>query len=280
MNTPESPSNATSTAVEFFHESAGDYDDKHYGPRARSFMTVRQDRVLEFVDRLALPPGSKALDAGCGPGHLVLALARRGFRMWALDGAEGMLRAARARVEAAQPAHPVDFRQGDIEKLPYGDAEFDLVLSTGVIEYLKNDTQVLREFFRVLRPGGHLILPVTNALSPVLALDFVIEPLKRQAWLLGMFNAVWTRLGRSAIRPRHFEVRRHRVSVFRASLQAAGFDVKDGVYFHLLPWPRPLDQFFPRATAYLGERMETRARSALGVAGEGYVVLCRRPDSA
>lgn len=275
MTTLDERVSARGDAVGFFDESAEDYEQKHYTAGARSFMTVRQGRVLEFVDRAGLAAGAPVLDAGCGPGYLVEQLARRGYRVSAMDAAEGMLRQAKARAEAAKPTHPVQFSQGDIEKLPYADASFDLVCSTGVIEYLEGDATVLAEFRRVLRPGGHLVLPVTNVWSPANWLDVVVEPLKRQSWFRVPFNAVWERLGQPPVLPRHFRVRKHRPSAFRAALAAAGFTLVDDVYFHFLPWPRPLDRLAPSLTRALGERMERRARSGIAPLGEGYLVLAR-----
>ena len=233
--------------------------------------------LFDQLLRGRLAPGMRVLDAGCGPGHIVSALAARGLRVSAMDGAEGMLQVARARLEAMRPEFSVDFKQGDIERLPYADGAFSLVCSTGVIEYLPEDSKVMREFFRVLRPGGVLLLPVTNGASPALWFDSIIEGLKRQPWLLDPFNVMWKALGRTPILPRHFKVRRHRVSKFLDSVRAAGFMVEDGVYFHFLPWPRPLDQFLPKLTAALGARLERHARTAAGPIGEGYLVLARRP---
>ena len=209
--------------------------------------------------------------------HLVEAVASLGYRVSAMDAAEGMLRSAQTRLGAAAPEFPVQFQLGDIERLPYPNASFDVVLSTGVIEYLDGDAKVLQEFRRVLRLGGHLILPVTNIWSPTNWFDFVIEPLKRQSWIRTPLNAVWTRLGRTAILPRHFRVRRHRPARFRQALREAGFVLQDATYFHFLPWPRPLDQFFPRATAALGKRLEAHARSCLRLIGEGYLTCSQLP---
>lgn len=264
-------------AVGFFDESAEDYEGKFYGSDHRSFMSIRQWRVLEYVDGLKLKPASDVLDAGCGPGALVEALASRGFRVQAMDAAEGMIRQARARIAAGTYACPVEFKQGDIEKLPYADASFDLVLSTGVIEYLKDDRTVLAEFRRVLRPGGHLILPVTNVWSPANWMDVVVEPLKRQAWFNRPFNAVRRKLGKPPILPRHFDVRLHRPSHFRAELAKAGFHLEDAMFFHFMPCPRPVAKVAPSVTNAIGARMESQARGWMGpVFGEGYLTLSRR----
>ena len=264
-------------AVAHFSDTADHYASKHYDDAVRSFMTVRQVRVLELIDGLDLPDGAEALDAGCGPGYLVEQLASRGFKVSALDGAEGMLRKARARLEATECPFAVDFRQGDIERLPYEDERFDLVLSTGVIEYLATDERALGEMHRVLRPGGHLVLPVTNRWATTLWLDGGVELLKRQRWFRTPVNALLGRLGRPPVLPRHFDVRRHRPARFRSALEKAGFRILDDVYFYFLPWPRPLDQLLPGASAAIGSRMERLGRSRLGLVAEGYLTLSVKP---
>lgn len=265
---------------EFFDANVADYEAKHYGHEARTFMTVRQRRVLELVDRLKLAPGTPTLDAGCGPGYLLEALARRGLQVSGMDGSTGMLQSAGARLTAAGTKYPFTLKQGDIEKLPFDDAQFDLVLSTGVIEYLKGDATVLGEMFRVLKPGGYLILPVTNFWSPVNTFDALIEFLKRQAWFRVPFNLVWERLGHGPLLPRDFHVRKHRPGAFRRSIDAAGFTLVDQLYFHFLPWPRPFDRLLPGPSVKLGEKMENPlARSSLGFLGEGYLTLSRKPPA-
>ncbi|MGH8520586.1 MAG: methyltransferase domain-containing protein [Gammaproteobacteria bacterium] len=261
----------------FFDENVGDYEAKHYGAQVRSFMMVRQTRILEVVDSLGLPRGAKALDAGCGPGYLLEALARRGFQVYGLDAAEGMVRSTRARLTAANPEYSCTLEVGNIEKLPFGNKTFDLVCSAGVIEYLREDRTVLGELFRVLRPSGALILPVTNFWSPVNYLDFFVEFLKRQRWFLRPFNAVWRRLGHRPVLSRHFRVRRHRPANLMRSLAEAGFVLRDQVYFYFLPWPRPLDRLFPKATAAVERSLEPYGRSWIGTFAEGYLTLSIKP---
>lgn len=259
--------------VSHFDETADHYAATQYDDAIRSFMTVRERRVLELVDGLGLESGAEVLDAGCGPGYLVEQLACRGFRVSAMDGSEQMLRIAKRRLESANAAIPPTFKQGDIEALPYADASFELVCSTGVVEYLASDATVLGEMHRVLGPGGHLVLPVTNAWSPVNWLDAPVEHLKRQSWFRRFLNGALGKLGRPPVVPRNFSVRRHRPGRFRAALMRAGFRVVDEVYFHFLPWPRPFDKLLPRASASLGGRMESLGRTPLGVLAEGYLVL-------
>ncbi len=268
------------TPVEFFDTTASEYAHQHYEADAHSFMRNRHARILEFLEGLstAVTP-LEVLDAGCGPGFLVQEFARRGWGVTAMDAAPGMLREARSRIDRSDSGERVSYSCGSIDLLPFRDDSFDLVCSTGVIEYLPADEPVLAEFARVMRPGGRLILSVTNDSAPSLALDSAIEALKRSDAVRSMFNSLWTRLGKPPARPRHFHVRRHQPRRFSAALGPAGFEVVRDGYFHYLPWPRPLDKAFPRVTAQIGRRMEALLPSTkLRGLGEGYVVLARKAD--
>ena len=112
-------------------------------------------RICELVR--AQLPCEAFLDAGCGDGRYLAALdpelpARRA----GTDIAERILETARARVEA-------DFRQANLEALPFEDGAFDLVLCSQVIEHVLNPQTAVAELARVLRPGGTLVISTDNA---------------------------------------------------------------------------------------------------------------------
>jgi ubiquinone/menaquinone biosynthesis C-methylase UbiE len=262
---------------EFFDSNVEDYEAKHYKEGAYNFMTARQQRVLEFFDSLGMPKGSPVLDAGCGPGFLLLELARRGFAVQGVDLSPEMVRSAEARLRRLIPEGTYSFGVGSIEALPVPSSAFAAVCSTGVIEYLQDDTKVLPEMYRVLKPGGFLVLPVTNALSPVNCFETLIEGVKRTDWMRNSINRVLRAIGQGLLLPRRFPVRRHRPSTFRAALASAGFEIRDDAYFHFQPLPRPFERVAPRASAAIGKSMEKYGKSWIGPVAEGYVVLCRKP---
>jgi ubiquinone/menaquinone biosynthesis C-methylase UbiE len=99
----------------------------------------------------------QVLDAGTGTGHTALAFARHAGHVVAVDFTENMLAQGR-QLAAAQGITNVDFRQGDAEALPVDDASFDLVVSRYSAHHWPHPQQALREFIRVLKPGGRLIL--------------------------------------------------------------------------------------------------------------------------
>jgi SAM-dependent methyltransferase/N-acetylglutamate synthase-like GNAT family acetyltransferase len=103
-----------------------------------------------------LQPGETVLDLGSGGGIDVLLSARRvgpTGRAIGLDMTDEMLALARANQKAAG-AENVEFLKGEIENVPLPDASVDVILSNCVINLSADKAKVLREAFRVLRPGG------------------------------------------------------------------------------------------------------------------------------
>lgn len=103
------------------------------------------------------------LDAGCAAGEHALWLAERGARVTALDASDAMIALARERLgERARVL------RADLDApLPLGSASFDLVVSSLTLHYLRDWLPVLREFARVLRPGGRLVLSTHHPFATV-----------------------------------------------------------------------------------------------------------------
>jgi SAM-dependent methyltransferase len=110
------------------------------------------------VARAALRPGDRVLDAPCGHGRLAVRLAARGLRVTGVDRAEHLL--ALARADAGARGVELALVAGDLRRLPV-DGPFDAVVcwftSFGYFDDASN-LAVLREFRRVLRPGGTLLV--------------------------------------------------------------------------------------------------------------------------
>jgi ubiquinone/menaquinone biosynthesis C-methylase UbiE len=105
-------------------------------------------------------PGARVLDAGCGTGTLTMALLRAlrvPVKLTALDLSSSSMRTARKYVVKNNPrGQKVHFTQGNILCLPFADDSLDLVVTSGVLEYVPLE-EGLCEFARVLAPGGHLL---------------------------------------------------------------------------------------------------------------------------
>src|SRR5438046_7694518 len=105
-----------------------------------------------------LRPGETVLDLGSGGGIDVLLSARRvgpTGKAYGLDMTEEMLALARENQRKAG-AENVEFLKGEIEQIPLPDNSVDVIISNCVINLSADKDRVLREAFRVLRPGGRL----------------------------------------------------------------------------------------------------------------------------
>jgi ubiquinone/menaquinone biosynthesis C-methylase UbiE len=104
----------------------------------------------------ALQDHGEAVDLGCGPGHLVLEMARRapGLNLTGVDLSENMLVDAQLSALQAGLGDRVDFRLGNAEDIPFTDQSLDLVVSTLSLHHWADPVKVLNEIARVLKPGG------------------------------------------------------------------------------------------------------------------------------
>jgi 2-polyprenyl-3-methyl-5-hydroxy-6-metoxy-1,4-benzoquinol methylase len=119
-------------------------------------------RLTELIGGLL--PAHSLLDAGCGDGRFLAAIARTGMAPQRLTGCDISARILEtARQSVAREGGTVELAQANLERLPFDDASFDVVISIQVIEHLLDVGAGIRELARVLRPGGRLLLSTDNS---------------------------------------------------------------------------------------------------------------------
>lgn len=112
--------------------------------------------IADALERRLEAGSVRVLDAGCGTGGLIRRLGPNhpAWRWAGVDLSPLACGLARERVPAAE------VREASVTALPWGDAAFDAVVSADVLYHVEDDAAALREFFRVLRPGGTVVINV------------------------------------------------------------------------------------------------------------------------
>jgi SAM-dependent methyltransferase len=121
-------------------------EDHHWWYRGRRLIIAR------LIDSLALQPGAQVLDAGCGSGRNMVDLAHLGT----ITGVE----ISDAGVERARARGVGEVIQCSVTSLPVADGSFDLAVCLDVIEHIEDEHGALTELYRVVRPGGGLLVTV------------------------------------------------------------------------------------------------------------------------
>jgi ubiquinone/menaquinone biosynthesis C-methylase UbiE len=263
--------------------------------------------------------GCRVLDVGTGTGVLALAAAQHlgpGTQVTAIDLSEGMLSSASANAEAAGLSGRVHFQREDAEAMTIPGASFDGVLSLYALFHLPNPQRAIDEMFRVLVPGGRLVLAVGSG-PPLLSragaaylfdrLPFLIQH-RRGRWLSApqLIDELVDRFLPAARSHEEAELAGHRkhgasAALLPKLLAKSGFiDVKcrARAYLGFLPDPgeyyemqstfsskarKRLADAAPEDVALLRAEFENRCRSALSRGGRltypyaAFVVTATRP---
>jgi len=128
------------------------WESGDFGRIARSIEHVAE----EFMAQQPIQPGSHVLDVACGTGNLAIIAARHGCVVRGIDIASNLLDQARTR--AAAEGLRIDFREADVEALPFGSRQFDLVVSMFGVMFAPRPSVVAAELLRMARPGGRVAL--------------------------------------------------------------------------------------------------------------------------
>jgi ubiquinone/menaquinone biosynthesis C-methylase UbiE len=123
---------------------------------------VRATELNLLMASLDPQPGETILDAGCGTGIFTTDFLEKGPKVVGMDISPKMLEVA------VHKARKLDFLpvKGNILDLPFLDNYFDKVISNTAIEFIADGQKALSELYRVLKPGGTLVIATLNRLSP------------------------------------------------------------------------------------------------------------------
>lgn len=142
---------------EYFDQWAPDYATEAFsGPG----LAWSSNRELEAMHTLGPLAGASVCDIGVGTGRIATWLASQGASVIGVDQADGMLR--HPQTQAATVA-VVKARVGD--PLPFPDGQFDVVTCMRVVKYVEDLAGVMAELSRIVRPGGQVLVEISNRRS-------------------------------------------------------------------------------------------------------------------
>lgn len=154
----------------------GILEDKRRARWFYRFLSPLYDRINPFIwnesmrdesiGLLDIDSTDRVLDVGCGTGFATVGLVEHADDVYGLDQSRAQLSRARPKLAG----EPVQFMLGDAERLPFPDDSFDIVWSSGSIEYWPEPVKTLADMRRVCRPGGEVL---------------VVGPNTPDSWVLG-----------------------------------------------------------------------------------------------
>ena len=142
-----------------------------YGEDIGQNSWLTADEYRSYAAWLQLSPAAHVLEIGCGAGGPALFLARTtGARVTGVDINAHGIAAGLAMAREQQLADRVNFEQVDASgTLPFADAQFDALLCIDSINHLADRLRVLREWRRVVKPGGRLLFTDPTTITGVLS---------------------------------------------------------------------------------------------------------------
>jgi SAM-dependent methyltransferase len=125
--------------------------------------------LFDQLLRRRLPPGVRVLDAGCGSGRNLVYFLRSGYQVFGIDPDPISIQVVRRLASRLAPHLPADnFRVESIEQISFPEAFADVVLSSAVLHFARDDAQftaMLRGIWKVLRSGGLLFCRLASSIG-------------------------------------------------------------------------------------------------------------------
>ena len=234
------------------------------------FFNTRLRRVAELIGDVEI---NKVLDMGCGPCMIGSMFNCGKTEYYGVDLSEEMIKECISRFGHTQSFR---FSVAEIEKLPFPDSCFDLVLCLGALEYVLESNVAISEMARVVRPGGIVVATMLNGISPYRLWEgSIYKKLKHIRNAIGRLRRFRSGISNVKATP-GLTLKLISEKAFAYSLTSAGLKIEDVVYYDFNLALKPLDVRFPRLAVSLSRKLEFLCRSKLKLLGTGFIMKGRK----
>jgi 2-polyprenyl-3-methyl-5-hydroxy-6-metoxy-1,4-benzoquinol methylase len=167
--------------IDFFDNQASAWSEHYHKAKNANHLVIldRMNIAIEFIQS-KLVSGSKILDVGCGPGVVALQLAHRGYRINGIDISPKMIKLCqKAFSELPEGNDQHAFTADNFNEIDLEEESFDGIITLGFLEFQENEIHVLRKFYKILKPGGVLVIsgPIRLALTELFGIRNIIRAL-------------------------------------------------------------------------------------------------------
>jgi SAM-dependent methyltransferase len=132
--------------------------------------------LFDQILRGNISPGMRVVDAGCGGGRNLQYLLREGYEVFAVDSNAEAVAAVRKMASQIAPGLSTEnFQVADVADMPFPDEFADLLVCHSVLHFARDEAQVeamVRELWRVLRPGGMLFCRLASTIGATSGMRF------------------------------------------------------------------------------------------------------------
>lgn len=264
---------------EYYEKEAHDYDNEFYVKKEKySTLRYRHNYILKMLSGIEIKPDAKILDVGCGPGEMIKDIMLFNRQIYGIDIASEMVQIANERIKnISKNDLQAYIAEGDIENLQFEDQFFDVIICSGVVEYLKDDTMWLSEINRTLKTNGYLIINITNKYSIRRWTVPVIEFIKSNKLVYAVLNFTKEKiLKKGKLHYFPFKPRTHSPNKFDKLMNENNYNKIKHNYFDFAIMPAPLDTLFGFVFIYLRRYMEKFSEKNMKMNGTGYIVLYKK----